>query len=104
MKASYILLYICVRTSFQLDLEQTDNRTSVTLTSTTEGAYYNKSFELDLSTVMPHVSGPNHVKTMQTVEAAKEIEITRAYLVSCVNSRYEDIQAASEVLFTSRFS
>jgi len=63
-----------------------------------EGAVYNKSFTLDLSTVSPHVSGPNHVKTMQPVSGAGHIKITKAYLVSCVNSRFEDIQAAAEVI------
>ncbi len=55
---------------------------------------------LDLSQVTPHVAGPD---TVQTATPLSEIErqrivIHKAYLVSCVNSRVEDIAAAAEVL------
>ena len=42
------------------------------------GASYNKSFTLDLATVSPHISGPNHVKRMQPVAEAGHIQITKA--------------------------
>ena len=63
-------------------------------------AFYSKRLTLDLSTVLPHVSGPNHVKTMTSVKAikAKKIKINKAYLVSCVNSRVDDIAAAAKVV------
>tara|TARA_B100000315_G_scaffold188911_1_gene178683 strand:- start:11622 stop:13607 length:1986 start_codon:yes stop_codon:yes gene_type:complete len=62
-------------------------------------AKYNKELMLDLSTVRPHVSGPDHVKVMKSVyQMEKEnIGINKAYLVSCVNSRMEDIAEAAEV-------
>jgi len=63
-------------------------------------AFYSKILTLDLSTVRPYVSGPNHVKTMTSVAdmQAKGVAIQKAYLVSCVNSRVEDIAEAADVV------
>jgi homoaconitate hydratase len=63
-------------------------------------AFYHKIITLDLSTISPVVSGPNSVKKM-TIAAVLEqsrIAIQKAYLVSCVNSRLEDILVASETI------
>ncbi len=63
-------------------------------------AVYSKVLSLDLSTVRPHASGPNHVKVMTSVAdlEAKNININKAYLVSCVNSRASDLAAAADVI------
>jgi homoaconitate hydratase len=63
-------------------------------------ATYAGRITLDLSEVTPHVSGPDTVQVMQSVTAIaqKKIAIQKAYLVSCVNSRLEDLQAAANVL------
>ncbi len=63
-------------------------------------AVYSKVLTLDLSTVSPHVSGPNHVKTMAAVGAIREqrIPIHKAYLLSCVNGRVDDLGEAAAVL------
>jgi homoaconitate hydratase len=63
-------------------------------------AFYAKVLEIDLSTIQPHVSGPNSVKAMTSISDIinKNIKINKAYLVSCVNSRFEDIQEAAKVL------
>ncbi|MFB0515855.1 MAG: homoaconitase [Candidatus Neomarinimicrobiota bacterium] len=63
-------------------------------------AYYAKELVLDLATVTPHVSGPDQVKTITgAVElAGKHIKINKAYLVSCVNSRVEDLASAARVV------
>ena len=55
---------------------------------------------LDLAEVTPHVSGPDTVQVMQSVAeiAKKKVAIQKAYLVSCVNSRMEDLEAAANVL------
>jgi homoaconitate hydratase len=64
------------------------------------GARYAKTLYLDLGKVTPHVSGPNEVKVMAPVAdlEEKKIRIQKAYLVSCVNSRLQDIAAAAGVL------
>lgn len=64
------------------------------------GARYAVEIQLDLSTVVPHVSGPNDVKTMSSLPEieSKQVKINKAWLMSCVNGRLEDIAAAAEVL------
>jgi homoaconitate hydratase len=63
-------------------------------------AVYAARIVLDLSQVTPHVSGPDTVQTMQSLAAmeTKKVAIQKAYLVSCVNSRVEDLEAAASVL------
>lgn len=63
-------------------------------------SFYAKELIIDLSTVEPYVSGPNTVKTMTSVSEikSKQVKIQKAYLVSCVNSRVDDITEAAEVL------
>jgi len=65
-----------------------------------QDVYYAKEITLDLSTVEPHVSGPDHVKTMTSVSEIRKrnIKINKAYLVSCVNSRVEDLAQAAAVV------
>ncbi|MGA8301414.1 MAG: aconitase family protein, partial [Terriglobales bacterium] len=63
-------------------------------------ASYAARIVLDLAEVTPHVSGPDTVQTMQSLAEieTKKIAIQKAYLVSCVNSRVEDLEAAAAVL------
>ncbi|MEE9161909.1 MAG: homoaconitase, partial [Candidatus Neomarinimicrobiota bacterium] len=65
-----------------------------------EGAHYAADLSLDLATVSPQVSGPNHVKTMTSAAdlALQNIKVDKAYLVSCVNSRVDDLTAAAAVV------
>ena len=61
---------------------------------------YAIELELDLATVVPHVSGPNEVKTMVSLTEMerKHVPIQKAYLMSCVNARVEDLHDAAEVV------
>jgi homoaconitate hydratase len=63
-------------------------------------AVYAARITLDLSQVTPHVSGPDTVQTMSSLAeiADKKVAINKAYLLSCVNSRLEDLEAAAKVL------
>ncbi len=63
-------------------------------------AAYAARIVLDLAEVTPHVSGPDTVQTMQSLAEieAKKVAIQKAYLLSCVNSRVEDLEAAANVL------
>ena len=65
-----------------------------------QDAVYAGRIVLDLGEVTPHVSGPDTVQVMQSVAeiAKKKVAIQKAYLVSCVNSRLEDLEAAARVL------
>lgn len=64
------------------------------------GAFYAKEIEFNLDAVQPHVSGPNTVKDVTPVAtiSRKRIKIQKAYLVSCVNSRVQDLAEAAAIL------
>jgi len=63
-------------------------------------AYYSKNIIFDLSSVQPHISGPNSVKVMTSIAEMKDknLKINKAYLVSCVNSRLEDLAEAAKIV------
>jgi homoaconitate hydratase len=63
-----------------------------------KGATYAISLYLNLSTLLPYVSGPNSVKVatpLKTLEA-QDIKINKAYLVSWTNSRASDLAAVAK--------
>jgi homoaconitate hydratase len=63
-------------------------------------AVYAARITLDLAKVTPHVSGPDTVQVMNSLAEMeqKKVAIQKAYLLSCVNSRLEDLEAAAAVL------
>lgn len=64
------------------------------------GAFYAARIRLDLSTVTPQVAGPDTVHLTRPVLELEEagIAVQKAYLVSCVNSRLDDLESAAAVL------
>ncbi|CAE6415194.1 unnamed protein product [Rhizoctonia solani] len=64
------------------------------------GAEYSSHLSLDLSTLVPYVSGPNSVKVATALPklAQENIKINKAYLVSCTNARASDLKAAAQVV------
>jgi homoaconitate hydratase len=63
-------------------------------------AVYAKEITFDLERVIPHVAGPNEVKTIHSLPEIEKrnIDIQKAYLISCVNSRLEDLVEAARVV------
>ncbi len=63
-------------------------------------AVYAAQIVLNLGQVTPHVSGPDTVQTMSSLAEMEKnkVAIQKAYLLSCVNSRLEDLHAAAKVL------
>jgi homoaconitate hydratase len=63
-------------------------------------AAYAARIELDLGDVTPGVSGPDTVFVTETIAAiaGRKVRIHKAYLLSCVNSRLEDLTEAARVL------
>lgn len=63
-------------------------------------AEYAARIVLDLREVTPHVSGPDTVQVMASLAEmeARHVPIQKAYLVSCVNARLEDLEAAARVV------
>ena len=65
-----------------------------------EGATYAQTIELDLAAVRPSVAGPDSVKRTRPLDAfeAEPVAVHKAYLLSCVNGRADDLSAAARVL------
>jgi len=65
-----------------------------------DDAVYAARIDLDLSKVSPHVAGPDSVQIMRSLAEieAEGMPIHKAYLVSCVNSRLDDLEAAAAVI------
>ncbi|MDP6890554.1 MAG: homoaconitase [Phycisphaerales bacterium] len=65
-----------------------------------DDAVYAVELELDLASVIPHVSGPDHVKVMRSLPEieAERVAVQKAYLLSCVNGRLEDLHEAAKVV------
>jgi len=63
-------------------------------------AEYAARITLDLSEVTPFVAGPDQVQVTAPLAevASRRIAIDKAYLLSCVNGRVEDLAAAAAVL------
>ncbi len=67
-------------------------------------AVYAARITLDLAQVTPHVSGPDTVQTMAALAnlGPRRVAIHKAYLVSCVNARLEDLEEAARVVAGKR--
>jgi homoaconitate hydratase len=69
-----------------------------------DDAGYAVELTLDLATVIPHVSGPDHVKTMTPLPeiTGRRVAIQKAYLLSCVNARLADFAEAAAIVKNRR--
>ncbi|KAH8100128.1 hypothetical protein BXZ70DRAFT_940443 [Cristinia sonorae] len=83
----------------RINRKRLDALRSTSLTSDSD-AEYSSHLILDLSTLVPHVSGPNSVKVSNPLPVLESthIPIHKAYLLSCTNSRVSDIAAAAAVM------
>jgi homoaconitate hydratase len=63
-------------------------------------AEYAARIRVDLSTISPFLAGPDAVQVGRAVAEAEAdgVAIQKAYLLSCVNGRLEDLEAAAEVI------
>ncbi len=63
-------------------------------------AEWAREVRLELEHVVPNVAGPDRVKDVTPLPEieARRIPIQKAYLLSCVNSRLEDLEAAARVV------
>ena len=63
-------------------------------------AFYAREFAIDLLSIAPHVAGPNEVKLITPVAEieSRRVKIDKAYLLSCVNGRLEDLADAARAI------
>ena len=61
-------------------------------------ATYEKTFEIDLSSLEPVVSQPHAVDHVVTVKDIQGVKIDQVFIGTCTNSRLEDLKIAAEIL------
>jgi homoaconitate hydratase len=63
-------------------------------------AQYAKQLDFDLAAVSPFVAGPNEVKTITALPEIErqDVRIDKAFLMSCVNGRLQDFEAAAGII------
>ncbi|MHA1129946.1 MAG: 3-isopropylmalate dehydratase large subunit [Candidatus Helarchaeota archaeon] len=72
--------------------------TSADLVKTDEKATIEKTYELDVSDLEPHVACPHTVDNVKLVSELGGVEIHQAFIGSCTNGRLEDLQIAADIL------
>jgi 3-isopropylmalate dehydratase small subunit len=61
-------------------------------------AGYADTIEIDVEGLVPQVSRPGHPEDVVDVSSVAGTKIGSAFIGSCTNGRYEDLQAAAEIL------
>ena len=61
-------------------------------------ATYEKTIEVDIDGLKPQISRPGHPEDVVDVSGVTGTKIGSAFIGSCTNGRFEDMQAAAEVL------
>jgi len=71
-----------------------------------QNAFYAKVLSIDLSAIEPQIAGPNSVKIHSPISqiSKQKIKIDKAYLVSCVNSRVDDLSVAAKMVDGKRIA
>ncbi len=63
-----------------------------------EDAVYEKTYEIDLSTITPTVAFPHLPENTRTFDEIGEIKIDQVVIGSCTNGHYKDLAEAAEIL------
>lgn len=71
---------------------------NVTVFEADPDAEYEKTYEIDLSTLRPTVACPHLPENTKTVDELGHIEIQQAVIGSCTNGRIEDMRIAASIL------
>jgi len=75
------------RTSIPFELVEAD-----------KDANYEDIYQIDVSDLEPQVSCPHTVDNVKPVSELEKIKINQAFLGSCTNGRYEDMEIAAKIL------
>ncbi|MBA7605142.1 2,3-dimethylmalate dehydratase large subunit [subsurface metagenome] len=59
---------------------------------------YEKIYEMEVNDLEPQVSCPHTIDNVKTVSDVEGIKINQAFLGSCTNGRYEDLEVAAKIL------
>ncbi|MCX7928044.1 MAG: 3-isopropylmalate dehydratase large subunit [Candidatus Omnitrophica bacterium] len=65
-------------------------------------AVYEKEFVFDVSRLVPQISIPHNVDTVEPVNKLSSIKIQQAYIGTCTNGRLSDLKVAASILKNRR--
>lgn len=61
-------------------------------------AFYEQTYELDVSNLEPQVAFPHDVSNVKSISEVGEVKIDQAFLGSCTNGRLEDLELAAKII------
>jgi 3-isopropylmalate/(R)-2-methylmalate dehydratase large subunit len=61
-------------------------------------AIYEQTYEMNVSDLVPQVSCPHTVDNVKPISEVEGTKINQAFLGSCTNGRYEDLEIAAKIL------
>jgi len=61
-------------------------------------AHYEKTYDMDVTDLEPHVSCPHTIDNVQKISEVAGTKMHQAFLGSCTNGRYEDLEIAAKIL------
>jgi len=61
-------------------------------------ARYEQEYEIDVSRLEPQVAFPHDVGNVRPISAVGEVRVDQAFLGSCTNGRFEDLEIAAAIL------
>lgn len=80
------------------DYLHTDFGTSIKNLRSDEDSKYERTIQIDASTLSPQVACPNSPDNVAPIEEVPETRIDQAFLGSCTNGRVEDLRVAAKIL------
>jgi 3-isopropylmalate/(R)-2-methylmalate dehydratase large subunit len=61
-------------------------------------ARYEQVFQLDVSRLEPQVAYPHDIENVRPISRVGEVKVNQAFLGSCTNGRFEDLETAAAIL------
>ena len=63
-----------------------------------KNAEYEKSYEFEIDDLEPQIACPHSPDNVRDVREMEKIKVDQVFIGSCTNGRYEDLQAAAEII------
>jgi 3-isopropylmalate/(R)-2-methylmalate dehydratase large subunit len=79
-------------------LEEHGGRKPAACFASDEDAVFEKTYDIDLSSIVPVVAKPHFVDNLAPVDDVKGVKINEAFLGSCNNGRIEDLRLGASIL------
>jgi homoaconitate hydratase family protein len=81
-----------------VDWVQKNTTESFSLVKPDSDAVYEKVYEMEIDDLAPQVSCPHTIDNVKSISEVEGIKINQAFLGSCTNGRFEDLEIAAKIL------